>query len=107
MTASDLNLAEPFSADATGTVLRLNMPELFAREDFQQWLSRGWNPKSRSPLATWHRGGKPHEYSDVFIPYDHEFTEDISEEVDEILTELWARYAGGAQYGVLWISNLT
>jgi hypothetical protein len=54
--------------------LDINCPELFKDPEFADWLNRGYggNDRTKSPcIATWHRGGAPHEFSDVFTTYDH------------------------------------
>ena len=54
--------------------LVMNAPQLFARADFRQWL----NDPSHS-VATWHKkGGKPSEYSDVYVLVDCEYEGDSS-----------------------------
>lgn len=45
-------------------LVRLNAPSFFADENFRRWL----NSQQHGP-ATWHQGGEPEEYSDVFIHY--------------------------------------
>lgn len=91
----------------TGALLRLNRPDLFAHDDFQRWLRAGYHQHSRTPIATWHRGGEPNEYSDVFLVYDHELCEDISDDVNAELERLWrVHFSTPHDYGIIWISNL-
>jgi hypothetical protein len=48
-------------------MLEIDLPELFAREDFRKWL----NGSAASNVATWHAQGEdPNEYSDLFVTYD-------------------------------------
>lgn len=54
--------------------LVVNAPELFQREDFFAWMT----DPSR-PTATWHRGDKPGDYSDVFVLVDSDFDGDSSD----------------------------
>jgi hypothetical protein len=94
--------------------LKINCPELFADPEFVAWLnvgasSRGatgspeWKP---GPVATWHRGGTPHEYSDTFVTYDggEGSDSDMPEHCWERLCEV-AREVG-VTYAVLWLTNL-
>jgi hypothetical protein len=91
--------------------VRFDCPELFARDDFRRWLNNGFQRHygsrawEHAPVATWHRGGEPHDNSDVFMYYDHgELSDHISDEVDEILIATW-QASGAGQYGVLWLVN--
>lgn len=86
--------------------LKLNVPHWFRRGDFMEWL----NTRRRSendPVATWHRGGKPNEYSDVFFTFDHDegsefnlLPEEYWEEIMRIAKERQVEWA------VIWLTNL-
>lgn len=84
--------------------LTLNVPEWFARPDFQAWL----NAPSMG-LATWHaQGNAPSLVSDTFITYDNRDGSDFNEHFPpdlhaEICTICEAR---GFSYGILRLTNL-
>lgn len=48
-----------------GIMLQMNVPEFFADPAFVEWLNG-----RPAPLATWHQGGVPHEFSDTFVLVD-------------------------------------
>lgn len=51
-------------------VVRIDAPEWYRRQDFQDWLTGAGKRDGKHP-ATWHKAGEePNEYSDVFVTYD-------------------------------------
>ncbi len=46
-------------------MVEVNCPHIFNRDDFRAYLN---DPATR--VATWHNGGEPGEFSDVFVTYD-------------------------------------
>ena len=95
--------------------LKINAPEIFTRPDFIDWLNgRRQFPGETTQVATWHTGGNPNEYSDVFIYYyedaggDFDASDDsgygLPIEVREQLTRV-CRIAAFSE-GVLWLTNL-
>jgi hypothetical protein len=84
--------------------LSINVPEWFARPDFQAWLNA-----PNQGLATWHAlGAAPSAASDTFITFDHRdgsdfndlFPPDLHSELCEICE------AHGLSYGILRLTNL-
>lgn len=85
---------------------RFNVPHWFCREDFKRWLNSEHHP------ATWHRGGEPGDYSDIFMTYDHGEGSDalaadgccIPEDCWNEICEVMKRE--GATFGLIWLTNL-
>lgn len=50
------------------TMVTLNVPHWFRRASFIAWML----PRIGDGLASWHTGGVPDEYSDVFIHVSHQ-----------------------------------
>lgn len=95
--------------------LQVYCPELFADPAFAAWLNagRGSPAPDVGKIATWHRGGPPHEYSDVFVTYDHGDGSDSPQSAGGavIPPHCWAQLvavcaARGFTEGVLWLTNL-
>jgi hypothetical protein len=98
-------------------LVRINAPEFFEREDFQEFLNRAVDPDNEETTATWHNGGEPGDYSDLFVTYDNGEGSDalpsdgddsdmnlIPQDIwDEICEEMENR---GVDHALLWISNL-
>lgn len=105
-------------------LVRINAPEFFEREDFQEFLNRAVDPDTDDTTATWHQSGEPNDYSDLFVTYDNGEGSDAlppgsrPEETapefsdlnlipqgiwDEICEEMDER---GVDHALLWISNL-
>lgn len=87
--------------------LKINCPELFADPEFAAWVLSGSLSQSGNKLATWHSGPDMHEFSDVFVTYDHGDGSDA----DYIPEHCWAKLcetakAAGVEYAVLWLTNL-
>lgn len=85
------------------SALSLNVPEFFARADFQAWLNA---PLSRR--ASWHTPGEvPGEYSDTFITYDHREGSDFDDLFPADLHALLCQVceAHGLSYGLLRLTN--
>lgn len=83
--------------------LSLNVPEFFARADFQAWLNA---PSGRR--ASWHTPGEvPGECSDTFITFDHregsDFDDLFPSDLHELLCEVCE--AHGISYGLLRLTN--
>jgi hypothetical protein len=65
-----------------GTMVRIDCPAWFQREDFQKWLNG-------ERVATWHRKGQaPGEYSDAFVTYDWDEGSDWSDMPEDIWNEI-------------------
>lgn len=81
--------------------LKLNVPELYADKQFVKWLN-----SDKSNTATWHQGGKPNEYSDVFIWYENGegSDSDMPEHCWDTLVDIFD--ANGFHQGVAWLTNL-
>ena len=61
-----MNNTTPDRMILRGAYLRINMPDMFADDEFLAYLN---DPANN--LATWHRkGDSPHEFSDCFVQYD-------------------------------------
>jgi hypothetical protein len=75
--------------DITATpALTLNVPEFFARLDFQVWLNSTISSLNGSQRATWHNlGTAPSEFSDTFIYYEASATkgQPVAQVVADIL----------------------
>lgn len=85
------------------SALSINVPEWFARPDFQAWLNA---PSGRR--ASWHTPGEvPTEMSDTFITFDHGESSDFDElfpsDLHAQLCEICA--AQGISYGLLRLTN--
>ena len=83
--------------------LSINVPEFFARADFQAWLNA---PSARR--ASWHTPGEePGDTSDTFITFDHrdgsDFDDLFPSDLHELLCEVCK--AHGVTYGVLRLTN--
>ncbi len=79
---------------------KMNMPELFAREDFRVYL----NDRNNN-MATWHpHGEEPGEYSDVFIHYDN--GEGSHSDMPGWDLVVAAMTKAGIKYGIVQITNL-
>ena len=90
-----------------GFMLRLKVPHWFKRQDFIEWLNKYTNPdRWRRRHATWHTGGEPGEYSDIFITYDQGEVDDV-----DVLPEwAWGEItavceASNVGYAVIWLVN--
>ena len=81
--------------------LKLNVPELYADKEFVKWLN-----SDKSTTATWHQGGKPNEYSDVFIWYENGegSDSDMPEHCWDRLLDIFDD--NGFHSGVAWLTNL-
>lgn len=89
-------------------MLRLNVPHWYKQPDFVAWLNKYTNPSPGNRRhATWHLGGEPGEYSDVFVIYDDGEGSDFEvmpewawEEIERICK--WK----GISHAVVWLLNL-
>ena len=84
--------------------LQINAPEWYRREDFMRYL-RGED--GQRPVATWHCGPTPDEYSDLFLWFNEDDEPEGDDLPVEVADELYrlCREAG-FPCGVVWISNL-
>lgn len=85
------------------SALSINMPEWFARPDFQAWLNC---PTGRR--ATWHTPGEvPGECSDTFITFDDREGSDFDALFPADLHAQLCRIcvSHGLSYGVLRLTN--
>lgn len=81
-------------------VAKVNMPELFVRDDFRAYLN-----DSNNRMATWHMNGdEPNEYSDVFVNYDH--GEGSHSDMPGWELVVAAMDAAGFEHGIVQITNL-
>jgi hypothetical protein len=84
-------------------VLKVNVPELYEDPAFVAWLN---DPDACQ--ATWHKKGEdPHEYSDVFVWFDHG---DGSDSVT-MPGACWDRLVqlmgeNHLEHGLIWLTNL-
>lgn len=86
--------------------LRWECPHIFADAEFKAWLNQAWHHRARCFAATWHRGGEPHEFSDVFLVYDHgELSNSLPEHIEALIRDQW-RSQVGQDYGTIWLVNL-
>ena len=86
--------------------LIINAPEWYERPEFLRLLNR---PTGERQTATWHNGGQPDEFSDIFLVYDNGegsdiFQEEGLEDIWDLICDLAQRH--GMQYGVVWIKNI-
>ena len=82
--------------------LRLDVPELYKDKEFMAWLN-----SDKNNIATWHQGGKPNDFSDVFIWYDSEWEgsdSDMPEHCWEALVKLFED--NNFQGGIAWLVNI-
>jgi len=93
--------------------LKINVPDLFEDEDFREWLNGlRDHPEHATKIATWHKGGIPTEYSDIFMTYDQgegsDFGYDdqygLPQRAQERLTV--ACKVANFKSGLLWLTNL-
>lgn len=86
-----------------GAYLSINMPDMFADEEFIDYLNDPDNV-----LATWHHKGDPNpaETSDCFIQYDN--GEGSNSDIDEKWWNLIVKICEeqGFTHGILHITNL-
>jgi len=85
--------------------IKINVPDWFARDDFQAWL----NDKSKG-IATWHYKGRPTESSDVFMTFDHGEGSDINDpDLPADIRDAIVQFCVDANmgYGVIWLTNLS
>jgi hypothetical protein len=85
------------------SALSINVPEWFARADFQAWLNA-----PNAGRATWHAlGNEPSVVSDTFITYDHRDGSDFDDlfpaDLHALLCEICE--AHGISCGVLRLTN--
>jgi hypothetical protein len=88
--------------------LQINAPEWYQREDFLQYLQQ----ELRQPCpsmggATWHRGPRASEFSDLFLWFD----DGEGSDSDLVPADIWqelCRICKKARFdaGVVWITNL-
>lgn len=98
------------SKEDTLSCYRLYAADLFDDPAFREWLNR----RVGKGLATWHVGGEPHEFSDVFVIYDHgEGDESPRSALEEnaMPEHCWDAIcalceAEGIEYGLLWLLNM-
>ena len=86
--------------------LNISAPAWFARADFVEWLN-GKGEFQKGPPATWHQGGEPGEYSDVFTTYDHgdgPDSEDLPADIWETISKM--AEDNGMEYGLIRISPI-
>jgi hypothetical protein len=84
--------------------LQFNVPEWYRREDFLRYLCGG----GRRRVATWHRGPRPNDYSDLFLWFDAADGPEHSDLPAEIAHELYRLCEeAGFKHGILWLTNLT
>lgn len=89
--------------------LTLNVPEFFARPDFQRWLNAAANSLNGSPRATWHTlDSEPGEYSDTFIIHDEQDGSDYDELLPaDVYGTIQAECERlGFSYGIIRLTNL-
>jgi len=89
--------------------MQINAPQWYRRADFMQYLQTALK-KSRPGLgaATWHRGDRPNEFSDLFLWFSDGDGSDFGLMPEDIWTEI-SRICTETQFndGILWITNLT
>jgi hypothetical protein len=101
----------------TRPCFKINAPEFFEQEDFQEFLNRGVENDDTAPLATWHTGRTPNQSSDLFVSYNsREGSDALPDGGDEsnrnlIPQDLWDRICAEMEdrdisFAVLWITNL-
>jgi len=97
--------------DQVYKVIKLNRPEWYDRDDFIEWLDKGADAGKGEPrIATWHHGGKPDEYSDIFMTWDQGSGSDQGS-IWDIPDDIWAEVgeavkAEGLDFAVIWLTNL-
>jgi len=82
--------------------LRLNAPALFKDKEFIEWLN-----SDESNVATWHQGGEPDDFSDVFTWYDSNgegSDSDMPEHCWKSLVKVFED--NNFQGGIAWLTNL-
>lgn len=90
------------------TCMRWECPHIFEDPDFQRWLAGSWHHRSGDIAATWHSGGRPHEFSDVFLTYDNgELCNALPDHIADMIRARW-RVVVPTQfnYGTIWLVNL-
>ena len=94
---------------ASAQCLIINAPEWFKDPVFVAYLNRLANSQCSRRIATWHKGGKPGDFSDIFVVYDNHEGSDFFEE--DGLEYVWGTICAeadkvGMTYGVVWIKNI-
>lgn len=82
--------------------VRIDAHEFYQDPEFVAWL----NGARKGAIATWHRGGNPGDFSDIFMTWDsgEGSNSDMPEKIwKEISTQVEQR---GIEYCVVWITNL-
>jgi hypothetical protein len=92
--------------DPEFALIRMDRPDIFAREDFQKWLN---DPKNLA--ATWHSKGPgiaPSEYSDVFTVIDGDYDgtdrQTMPDEVWQMLADEVRRLSPSGK-ALVWLVN--
>lgn len=82
--------------------VRLDAPEFYKDPDFVKWL----NESKKGIIATWHTGGAPNDFSDIFVTYDggdgsnSDMPEHIWDEISLTCRKMDVNYC------VVWITNV-
>lgn len=98
-------------------LVKINAPEFYKDQAFINFLNYAVNHPHECALATWHVGGKPNEYSDLFVTYDNgdgsHAPVDGREGLDSDLipSHIWKQICAqmekeGVSHALLWITNL-
>ncbi|NLX98611.1 MAG: hypothetical protein GXY83_20830 [Rhodopirellula sp.] len=88
--------------------LQINAPEWYRREDFMQYLQTALRqPCPGLGGATWHRGDRPSEFSDLFLW----FSDGDGSDRGLMPEDIWKRIEAICDKeefndGLLWITNL-
>ncbi|MBN2579380.1 MAG: hypothetical protein JXB10_10345 [Pirellulales bacterium] len=88
--------------------LQINAPQWYRREDFMRYLQQELcRPDPGLGAATWHRGPRASEYSDLFLWFEDGDGSDFGLMPDDIWQEL-CQICQAADFngGIVWIKNL-
>jgi len=88
--------------------LQINAPKWYRRADFLEYLQTALRqPRPGLGAATWHRGDRPNEFSDLFLWFSDGDGSDFGLMPDDIWREI-CEICGAEDFndGIVWITNL-